>query len=298
MKKFVFLGAVVLGMSSQSLAWDISIPGTTIKGDDPQVVKDVTEGTKHAVTQIINTTRDATAVGRIAGAIVDVIDSNKDVLVSAGSLRACLATLCYSEVLKKQQIEQAEHDARKQCNAQIAQTKAYYDKLSKETRIQELQKSLNESNDRKNILTQHAQVLTAEHEILEKVFKAVLSEMNYRQALSNNGIKTIPIPANNEMQQPTADFTDRMEKDYKGALSKINADIDRLTSITGRTRERLMAEFIRLLKWEPLKNFSDRIKEQLDQNQNVHVGVALELDRATADAEWANKQLAVEQGTK
>lgn len=294
MKKQIVLSLLTIVVSLQASAYRFEIGGHTIaEGDDPQFVKDMTEGAKHGGTQVANGARDFIgAVGNATG-LTNVIDSNQKTFADLGSAYACVVTLCYSEHLKKQELERVEKESKESYERQLRNFKKQYAGMDKDARATESYKLWQKSYRLWEILDEHHKLLSKKQETLRAAHGAAGAEILYRQALRKNGLK-LPLPEGLEMQRPTQEFQMNMNFNYQDALKKLNSEIGRLEKVTGRVRTKLMAEFIRLLEEPRLYDLRSLAKGESDINMREIARVRAEKKQAYADTEFARKQYEAE----
>lgn len=295
MKKQIVVSLLMATISFNASAIDLSIGGVRIiKAEDPQVIKDVVDATKHAGTQVANGAREIIgAVGNATG-ISNIIDSNQKTFADLGAAYACIATLCYSEEIKKQELERVEREVKESYEVQLLQLKKYYSRLDKDTVTSELFAVWEKSYAHWNVLNEHEALLAKKQDTLRAAHSAAGAEILYRKALREKSVNTPPPPANLEMHQPTLEFQKNMDVDYEKSLVKVNSEIARLEKITGRAKSHLMAEFIRLLAEPRLYDLRKHAKSESDINMAELKRVRSEKRQALADLEWARTRYEAE----
>ena len=181
----------------------------------------VANGVKKAGTEVGNGVRDVFAVVGNATGISDVVDSNTETILAAGRARACMATLCYSEILRKKQLKEAEDEAKKQYELAA---KDYIDKASsadREKRVAAAKKAYEFAKIRYNNLHSSYQIVVNEHKALYSIQQAIFAENEYRQKLEAAGVKGRPLQ-NREMITPTQEFSQNRVQNYTAAMQKLN----------------------------------------------------------------------------
>ncbi|KYG65878.1 hypothetical protein AZI86_02050 [Bdellovibrio bacteriovorus] len=286
-KSYLIIGIFYLAFSTPAFAWDIGIA----KGDDPQFVKDIVEGAKHGGTQIANGAKKAgteisngvrdvfSVVGNATG-ISDVIDSNMETIISAGRAKACLATLCYSEILRKKQLEEAEEKAKKQYELAFQDYVEKSSRADREMRISSAKRAYELAKAYYNQLYERYQIVLSQHKALFSIQQAIFAENEYRKKLEEAGVQGRRLE-NREMIPPTNEFVQNRSQNYTTAMQKLNQQMEVISAQTGRSREKLLAEFVRILDFPTMKSIindtnsigENMLKEKADlkiQLQKAH----------------------------
>ncbi|QDK46621.1 hypothetical protein DOM22_16395 [Bdellovibrio sp. ZAP7] len=270
MKKNIMTLSIATLLSTQAFAFDISIGPIRIKGDDPQIIKDVTEGAKHLGGQISNGVRDTIAAVGNATGITNIIDSNRDTFSKIGSGYACIVTLCYSEKIKKDQLEEAEREAKASCDAKVAEATKNYAKMGSEDRIQELKEQMELYKKQISIINQQKTLVANRLNVLNATTSAIATQMKWRQSMAEHGVSTPPPLADQLMRNPTDKFEITFAQNQQQALDQVNADIDALSNASKRTRADLMADFLYMLRTESLVKLTEIIAaEKASTNQEL-----------------------------
>lgn len=281
MKKSILL-LLATTLSSQAFAWSITIGGTTLKGDDPKPIPQIIEKAKEWATSVSNGTRDAIAAVGNATGISSIVDSNKKVFVDIGTGYACLATLCYSEVVKKKQLEEAEQEAQEQMDRQVAEAQKFYNRLLKEDRIRENQAVVHDAQNLLHVQNTRLDLVKKEKQINAITLKALNTQTLWNDAMARQGVKERPALASMIMKQPTTAFEEKFNRDYKGAISDLNSTIDQLEASQKIARQQLMTEFVYFLNDSTLRAFTGILEdeqkaiqaEQMDLESKIRVNQA------------------------
>nr|BFD59797.1 hypothetical protein CKG001_19040 [Bdellovibrio sp. CKG001] len=294
MKKALITGFAVLLSAHTALAWSISIGGTTIKGDDPQIVKDAEKTVKKTVNEVANGVRDVFAVVGNATGLTDVIDSNTETFTNIGRGYACMATFCYSEELRKKQLEEAEAEAKKEYDRYVAERVQEYESSSKQERRQAALNTWKLTENRYNILNERSKLMHSELEILRAFLTGVFKENEFRKKLMENKITGRPLK-DREMVPPATEFAKNYKQDYKGALNKLNQDIANLHQTTQRSHSALMAEFLRIVEVDVLVDMTKVATAQIEGLQKEYQALQLSVMEIAADAQAARNAYEQEQ---
>lgn len=276
MKKLILLLCLVTTITTnQAFAWSVTIGGTTLKGDDPKPIPDIIEWTKKRAEEAARVVRDAVAAVGNATGISNIVDSNKKVFVDIGSGYACLATLCYSEVVKKKQLEEAEQEAQDELDRKVAAERELQNRLFRHNKI----KSLEDSIRSVNVLlgNQNSQLSLAKKENLinAATLKALSTQMVWNEAMAGQGIKENPPLESKLMNEVTDRFEQNFNRDYTIAINQLNFELEALAFSQKRTHQDLMSEVVYLLKDSSLRTFTGILEER----QN-----ALQYEIATLEA--------------
>lgn len=267
MKNKFIVGMLTLGISMNAHAWSISIGPIHAKGDDPKVIVDVVEGAKKAGTEAANGVRDAVAAVGNATGISDIINSNTETLANLGRIYACQATLCYSEVVRQKQIDEAKEEVTKELERAKAEYMANYQQKDLEERKQLAKTALDAAGKKYDLIVSHQSILEQEKRVISGFMTAVDAEVGYRKKLAENNISARPIPYR-DMEKSIRNYNDQRGLGYSKAMSQVNEDIAAVSKATGRSNYALMAEFLRLAEVQTLEDIlADAKLEILSINQ-------------------------------
>lgn len=284
MKTTILFTVTALLLTNQAYAWQIG----SWKGDDPQVVKDITEGAKHAATQISNATRDAIAsVGNATG-ISNIIESNKKTLTDIGTINACIATLCYSEVVKKKELEEAEQEAKAKYIAEVSATQQYYDKLKQNDRINKLRTILEDSAALLKNLNSQLVLLSLQKQTIQATLKALNTQITWNDAMAKQGLKERPSLAITDMNSVATKFEQKMNSDYNSAVNDLNNDLAALEKSANRTRADLMTDLIYTLSDSSLKSFVTNLEMAKTATENEIIQIEESITETKAQQASAN----------
>lgn len=294
MKKALIASFAVLLSTHTAFAWSISIGGTTIKGDDPQIVKDAEKTVKHAANQVANGVRDVFAVVGNATGLTDVIESNTETFTTMGRGYACMATFCYSEELRKKQLEEAEAEAQREYDRYVTEKVQEYESSSKQERRETALNAWKMAESRYNILNERYKLSHSELEVLRAFMMGVSKEVDFRQKLVDNKVTGRPLK-NRDMVPASTEFVKNYKQDYKGALKKLNEDIAILSQTTQRSHAQLMAEFLRIVELDVLADMAKTVVAQIESLHKEFQTLQLSFVDAAADAQAARQAYEQEQ---
>ncbi|MFM6928775.1 MAG: hypothetical protein ACKOX6_09930 [Bdellovibrio sp.] len=277
-------------ISSQSFAWSFSIPiiNVDVKGDDPKVVVEVIEGAKHMGKEISKGVSDViSAVGNATG-ITNIIDSNRQTLANVGTAHACIATLCYSEKIKHDQLKQAEKEAREKYESDVASAKLHYQYLEQNSRIKLLEDTMQSSATYLKTIRDENTILENFKKFLDATSSAIATQLKWRNALAERGVTTPPALEIQDTRNAADRFENTVNQDLPLAVQQLNEDIDKLSLQVSRSKTELLTDLIYMLRNESLDALSTYIKAQLhDVNKELS---ANELKCITAQAEFDTAQ--------
>lgn len=240
MKYSLALISLLTFTSTQSFAWRVG----PFKGDDPKIIVDIVEETKRGSTTVSDFTRDAIGYVGNATGISSIIESNKKTLMDIGTVQACIATLCYSEVVKKKQLEEAEEQARADYQNKVADAQRYYNRLTKESRINRLTGIMQSSQQIINTLTQQADLYKKQGIVNTAVVKALNTQEIWAEAMARQGVKELPKLAKTDMTAVASALEQNINRDSEKALNDLNAQLLELEKTAGRTRAELLTDLI------------------------------------------------------
>ncbi|AHZ84717.1 hypothetical protein Bb109J_c2025 [Bdellovibrio bacteriovorus] len=284
MKNALIASLSVLLAAQTALAWSISIGGTTIKGDDPQIVKDAEKAVKHGANQVANGVRDVFAVVGNATGLTDVIDSNTETFANIGRGYACMATLCYSEVLRKKQLDEAEAEAKRGYDRYVAERVQEYETSTTQENREKALSAWKMAESRYNILLERHKLTIAEFEITRTFLTGVNTEINFRKKLAELKVTGRPLK-NREMIPASEQFAKSYNQDYNAALNKLNDDIAMLSQATKRTHAQLMAEFLRIIELDVLAGMAKNSIAQFERLQQEIHSLNMSVVDAAADSQ-------------
>jgi len=284
MKKTILLTVTACLLTNPAFAWEIG----PWKGDDPQIVKDITEGAKHAATQVSNAGRDAIAAVGNATGISNIIEHNKQTISDMGSINACLATLCYSEVLKKKELEEAEQEAKVKYAAEVSNTQQYYDNLKKNDRINRLSIILEDSATLLKNLNNQLNLLKLEKQTNQATLKALNTQITWNDAMAKQGLQERPLLAVTDMKAIATSFEQKMNSDYDSAINDLNNELAALEKSANRSRADLMSDLIYTLTDGTLKNFAAILETEKIKIDNEIIEVELRIVEIRAQQASAN----------
>ncbi|MFM6927352.1 MAG: hypothetical protein ACKOX6_02765 [Bdellovibrio sp.] len=284
MKKAILLTVTACLLTNPAFAWEIG----PWKGDDPQIVKDITEGAKHAATQVSNAGRDAIAAVGNATGISNIIEHNKQTISDMGSINACLATLCYSEVLKKKELEEAEQEAQAKYAAEVSNTQHYYDNLKKNDRINRLNIILEDSATLLKNLDKQLNFLNLEKQTNQTTLKALNTQITWNDAMAKQGLQERPSLAVTDMKAIVTSFEKKMNSDYESAINDLNNELAALEKSANRSRADLMSDLIYTLTDSTLKNFTAILETEKIKIDNEIIDVESRIVEIRAQQASAN----------
>lgn len=287
MKRTLAVGLLILAFSSNSLAWRVG----DWKGDDPQPVKVVVEGVKHAATQVANGGREVTAAVGNATGITNVLDSNRETIFNLGRIQACLYSLCETERIREREIKKAEKEAKEFFERKVREAKVGYDRQKEQDRISNLKAVLSRGQIQLGLLNTRWEILYNKNEVLKALHKAVKTELNYRKALKDAGINEVPAPSSKNMQKIAQDFSAKVTVEYREALRDVDTEIINLERAKGISRADLMAEFFRFLDTGALTILQDNMAADAKGSQTEYQQVKLSIEAVQSDLEWAQSIL-------
>lgn len=271
---------------SQSFAWSITIPiiNVTAKGDDPKVIVEVTEGSKHMGKEITKAVSDVISAAGNATGITNIIDSNRKTLSDVGTAHACLATLCYSEKIKHDQLKQAEKEAKEKYESDIASAKLHYQYLEKNDRLKVLEDTMQSAATYMNTLRDENTILENFKTFLDATSSAIATQLKWRKALAERGVTTPPTLESQDTRNAADRFENTMNQDLSLALQQVNEDIDKLSAQVNRSKSELLTDLIYMLNDDSLNTLSNFIKTQLNEvNKELSKN---DLKRITAQVEF------------
>lgn len=279
-------------ITSQAFAWSFSIPIINVeaKGDDPKVVVDVVEGAKHMGKEISKVVSDAiSAVGNTTG-ITNIIDSNRQTLSNVGTAYACIATLCYSEKVKSDQLKQAEKEAREKYESDVASAKLHYQYLEKNSRLTLLKDTMQSSATYLKTIRDENTILENYKKFLDATSSAIATQLKWRNALAERGVTTPPALENQDVRNSADRFENTVRQDLPLAVQQLNEDIDKLSVQVNRSKTDLLTDLIYMLRNESLDTLSTYIKAKLNEVNNELSANELKSLAAQAEFDTAQKQ--------
>ena len=284
MKKTIFLTVTACLLTNPAFAWEIG----PLKGDDPQIVNDITECAKHAATQVSNAGRDAIAAVGNATGISNIIEHNKQTISDMGSINACLATLCYSEVLKKKELEEAEQEAKAKYTAEVSNTQQYYDNLKKNDRINRLSIILEDSATLLKNLNNQLNLLNLEKQTNQATLKALNTQITWNDAMAKQGLPERPSLAVTDMKAIATSFENKMNSDYDSAINDLNNELAALEKSANRSRADLMSDLIYTLTDGTLQKFAAILETEKIKIDNEIIEVESRIVEISAQQASAN----------
>ncbi|UXR63383.1 hypothetical protein EZJ49_09880 [Bdellovibrio bacteriovorus] len=250
------------------------------------ILKDAEKAAKHAANQVANGVRDAFAVVGNATGLTDVIESNTETFTNVGRGYACMATFCYSEELRKKQLEEAEAEAKREYDRYVAEKVQEYESSSKQERREAAWNAWKLAENRRNILNERYKLAQTEVEVLRAFMLGVSKESEFRKKLVENNITGRPLK-NREMIPAADEFVKTYKQDYRGALKKLNEAIASLNQTTQRSHAQLMAEFLRIVEQNTLTEMVNAVTAQIGILQMEFQNLQLSAVEAATDAEVA-----------
>jgi hypothetical protein len=296
MKKSILLITVASLISTQSLAFRFELPGGgEVKGDDPKIIVVVTEAAKGAVTAVSNGVRDAIGYVGNATGITSIIESNKKTIGDIGAVYACFATLCYSEVVKKKQLEEAEQEAREKYEQQVAESQRFYNNLTRKSRVENLNAIIADSEVLLKNLNGQFELNKTLKATNAATLTALNTQMTWNDAMAQQGIKDRPALASEVVRPAVTAFEDKMNRDFDSAIVELNQTLEQLEKTANRTRAELMADFIYTLSDSTLRTFSGILKDEQRKINESLVELEGKIRSVKAKQDSARAKLAKEQ---
>jgi hypothetical protein len=296
MKKSILLITVASLISTQSLAFRLELPGGgEVKGDDPKIIVVVTEAAKGAATAVSNGVRDAIGYVGNATGITSIIESNKKTIGDIGAVYACFATLCYSEVVKKKQLEEAEQEAREKYEQQVAESQRFYNNLTRKSRVENLNAIITDSEVLLKNLNGQFELNKTLKATNAATLTALNTQMTWNDAMAQQGIKDRPALASEVVRPAVTAFEDKMNRDFDSAIVELNQTLEQLEKTANRTRAELMADFIYTLSDSTLRTFSGILKDEQRKINESLVELEGKIRSVKAKQDSARAKLAKEQ---
>jgi hypothetical protein len=297
MKKSILLISVASLISTNVLAFSFSIPviNVEVKGDDPKVIVDVVEEAKRGGATLSNGVRDIIGwVGNTTG-ITNIIESNRKTLSDIGTGYACVATLCYSEVVKKRQLEEAEQEEREKYDHQIAELKKIHNRLFKGMRVATLTGAVRDSEILLSNLNQQYDIIKGLKSNYTATLTALKTQMTWNEAMARQGIKDRPALASAAVRPAVTAFEENIERDYESATIELEQNLAQLEKSTNRTRADLMSDFVYTLSDSTLRTFSSILENDQRRINEILVGSEADIRKVKAQFESAKANLLKEQ---
>lgn len=284
MIRTVFAITLSLALSSSAYAWRIG----TLHGDDPDIhtfqiptpipVNITPIGiipTPKAVEQAKTDATNAGNLGKKGVAdtlrnlhVQDVLDHNAETIAHVGAAGACIATLCYSEEVRRRELAEEKDEQDRKFRSHVHQIRNEMLSNEQAARAQEIQIRKHNAAVGMKTLTEALVLEKKEIALLVALKTAIGTEINFRVEFNKNHLPLDGIE-DHEIPVIAREFSLHFRKNLTQASLSTHAELSKLASAKRKSVARLESELLRALTATDLQSFSEIITARLDRSQKL-----------------------------